>query len=153
MILINNSDQSRTNADGRCLPFHTPNRIQSFFFPFWYWLTVCDVRRLLSTVLLLSHHLHFSRLADWYPVRSRLPFPFLTSGVFPFSFSAVVVLVSLFHARSHPPGHFLASPWGIGCDTTSPSLNNVPLPVPKTSACLIGGTLHFIYFCIRASKI
>jgi hypothetical protein len=31
--------------------------------------------------------------------------------------------------------------------------NNVPLPAPKTSACLIGGTLHFIHFCIRVSQI
>jgi hypothetical protein len=31
--------------------------------------------------------------------------------------------------------------------------NNVPLPSPKTSACLIGGALHFIHFCIRVSQI
>ncbi|KAI9509388.1 hypothetical protein F5148DRAFT_768930 [Russula earlei] len=31
--------------------------------------------------------------------------------------------------------------------------NNVPLPSPKTSACLIGGALHFIHFCIRISQI
>ncbi|KAI0281402.1 hypothetical protein BGY98DRAFT_913434 [Russula aff. rugulosa BPL654] len=31
--------------------------------------------------------------------------------------------------------------------------NNVPLPAPKTSACLIGGTLHFIHFCVRVSQI
>lgn len=31
--------------------------------------------------------------------------------------------------------------------------NNVPLPTPRTSACLIGGTLHFIHFCIRVSQI
>ena len=32
-------------------------------------------------------------------------------------------------------------------------LNNVPLFVPKTSACLIGGTLHLTYFCIYVSQI
>ena len=31
--------------------------------------------------------------------------------------------------------------------------NNVPLPAPKTSACLIGGTLHFVHFCVRVSQI
>ncbi|KAN0118038.1 hypothetical protein V8E52_005625 [Russula decolorans] len=31
-------------------------------------------------------------------------------------------------------------------------LSNVPLPAPKTLACLIGGTLHFIHFCIRVSQ-
>ncbi|KAI9466215.1 hypothetical protein BJY52DRAFT_1143177 [Lactarius psammicola] len=31
--------------------------------------------------------------------------------------------------------------------------NNVPLPAPKTSACIIGGTLHLIHFCIRVSQI
>ncbi|KAH9974870.1 hypothetical protein BJV77DRAFT_936023, partial [Russula vinacea] len=32
-------------------------------------------------------------------------------------------------------------------------LNNVPLLAPKTSACLIGGTLHLTHFCIRVSQI
>ncbi|KAH9050765.1 hypothetical protein EDB84DRAFT_1584972 [Lactarius hengduanensis] len=31
--------------------------------------------------------------------------------------------------------------------------SNVPLPAPKTSACIIGGTLHLIHFCIRVSQI
>jgi len=31
--------------------------------------------------------------------------------------------------------------------------NNVPLPTPRTSAYLIGGTLHFIHFCVRISQI
>jgi hypothetical protein len=31
--------------------------------------------------------------------------------------------------------------------------NNVPLPAPKTLACLIGATLHFIHFCIRVYQI
>jgi len=31
--------------------------------------------------------------------------------------------------------------------------NNVPLPTPRTSAYLIGGTLHLIHFCVRISQI
>jgi hypothetical protein len=31
--------------------------------------------------------------------------------------------------------------------------NNVPLPAPKTSAWLIGGTLHFLHLCIRVNQI
>lgn len=30
--------------------------------------------------------------------------------------------------------------------------NNVPLPSPKTSAWMIGGTLHFIHLCVRVSQ-
>ncbi|KAJ7273722.1 hypothetical protein B0H12DRAFT_997297, partial [Mycena haematopus] len=31
--------------------------------------------------------------------------------------------------------------------------SNVPLPKPQTSACIIGGTLHFIHFCVRVTQI
>ncbi|KAJ7685194.1 hypothetical protein DFH06DRAFT_1157786 [Mycena polygramma] len=30
---------------------------------------------------------------------------------------------------------------------------NVPLPKPRTSAWIIGGTLHFIHFCVRVTQI
>ncbi|KAI0054080.1 hypothetical protein FA95DRAFT_1579132 [Auriscalpium vulgare] len=30
---------------------------------------------------------------------------------------------------------------------------NVPLPTPRTSACLIGGAMHFVHFCVRVSQI
>ncbi|KAJ7452403.1 hypothetical protein B0H11DRAFT_1741785 [Mycena galericulata] len=30
---------------------------------------------------------------------------------------------------------------------------NVPLPKPQTSAWLIGGTLHFVHFCVRVNQI
>jgi hypothetical protein len=29
----------------------------------------------------------------------------------------------------------------------------VPLPAPKTLACIIGGTFHLVHFCIRVSQI
>ena len=31
--------------------------------------------------------------------------------------------------------------------------SNVPLPAPKTSACIFGGIFHLIHFCIRVSQI
>ncbi|KAJ6502541.1 hypothetical protein C8R45DRAFT_622757 [Mycena sanguinolenta] len=31
--------------------------------------------------------------------------------------------------------------------------SNVPLPKPQTSAWIIGGTLHFIHFCVRVTQI
>ncbi|KAJ3744690.1 hypothetical protein DFH05DRAFT_1074613 [Lentinula detonsa] len=30
--------------------------------------------------------------------------------------------------------------------------NNVPLPTPRTSACVIGGLLHFLHLCVRVSQ-
>lgn len=30
---------------------------------------------------------------------------------------------------------------------------NVPLPKPQTSAWIVGGTLHFIHFCVRVDQI
>ncbi|KAH7871841.1 uncharacterized protein C8R40DRAFT_1120426 [Lentinula edodes] len=30
--------------------------------------------------------------------------------------------------------------------------NNVPLPTPRTSACVIGGFLHFLHLCVRVSQ-
>ncbi|KAJ4487945.1 hypothetical protein J3R30DRAFT_3432367 [Lentinula aciculospora] len=30
--------------------------------------------------------------------------------------------------------------------------NNIPLPTPRTSACVIGGILHFLHLCVRVSQ-
>ena len=31
--------------------------------------------------------------------------------------------------------------------------HNVPLPTPKTSAWLVGGTLHLVHFCVRTAQL